>query len=610
MFTLSIETLFLEEKSMTDDMMDIAKKLLALNKANMTADEIQYLDPKDFSSDCSPLVHVINDSIEACEKKRLADRKRIRRDIERRVRAERSHDIEETLEGARMGIWALEIEDGCPPRMYVDTTMRMLLGIENKGFSPEETYEAWFSNIVSGYVDMVEESVSEMEQGRQTEVVYPWKHPKIGQIYIRCGGLRDNFDRPGFRLKGYHQDITDTMVMRQRQEKAMFEAIVEAKKANAAKTEFISNMSHDIRTPINGILGMLMIAEKNGGNLAKQMECRAKIRMAAEHLLSLINDVLDISKIESGTLAIAEEPFNIHELVDNSMSIVGPQSEELGVSLERDWSEIAHPDLMGSPLHLRQILINIIGNGIKYNKNGGKVSIHTEELSCNGSTANYRFMIEDNGIGMSEEFMKHLFEPFTQEGKDARTNYRGTGLGMAITKGLIEQMGGTINVKSQAGAGTRICVELPFKVGKSNSAKSGDEKGTTDISGMRLLLAEDNDLNREIAEYMLRDAGAEVINAVNGSEAVKLFERETKGGNKIDCILMDIMMPIMDGLEATKAIRLSRLPRATTVPIIAMSANAFTEDSQKARDVGMNAYLTKPLDVDKMMRVIASYRLK
>lgn len=601
---------------------DVVKHLASLNKTNSLGDEVQYLDARDFDDTVRPLVKTVNDCIRTLTKKaeaRLkADRKRIKQEIERNLRKKNQADMEKTLEGAKMGIWAIEKEEGKEPRMFGDRTMLGLLGIEDEGVPPEEVYRTWYSNVDPGYYDMVNEAESTMKAGTRTEVVYPWEHPKKGQIYVRCGGGKDDFDKPGFRIKGYHQDVTDTMATRKRQERAMFDAIVESKKANAAKTEFISNMSHDIRTPINGILGMLDIAEKNVDDKERQADCRRKVRMAAEHLSSLINDVLDISKIESGTLAISNEVFNIHELIDNSMTIVGPQAEESGITLEREYKDIVHPCLMGSPLHLRQVIINVIGNGIKYNKPGGYVSIHTQEVGAKGKELGektlYRFTIEDNGIGMSEEFLLHLFEPFTQEGKDARTNYRGTGLGMAITKGLIEQMGGTIKVESKSDVGTKITIEVPFVATEcvercDTRMKNNAQAQSTDISGMTVLLAEDNELNSEIAEYMLVDAGATVIKAANGLEAYNAFVKSAKkGGKKIDCILMDVMMPVMDGLEATRKIRYSSLPDAQEVPIITLSANAFTEDTDKALAAGMNAYLTKPLDTQKMLQTVASFK--
>lgn len=543
---------------------------------------------------------------------------------EETYRLETQHDIEETLEEARTGIWTIESEEGCEPRMYADKPMRVLLGV-GSDISPEECYRRWYENIEPEYVELVQEAVLEiMEKGR-AEVIYPWNHPELGKIYVRCGGIPDEkFQRAGFRIKGYHQDITETIVMRKKQEKALMEALVEAKRANMAKTEFLSHMSHDIRTPINGILGMLAIGEKNADDSEKQRECREKIRTAAQHLSSLINDVLDISKLESGNFEFAKEPFSLRSVLDSCMSILEPQAEERQVSLtEREFSLI-HTDLIGSPLHLRQILINIVGNAIKYNRREGSIFVSTVELfpetaeelpkglavkpEAFESTAFYRFVIEDTGIGMSAEFQKHLFEPFTQEHGDVRTSYKGTGLGMAITKSLVEQMGGTISVESEAGKGSSFTVVLPIKMDKGQKREDTlqEAEAPPDVSGMCVLLVEDNELNREIAQYMLEDAGVTVVYAENGQAAVDAFARSQP--EEFDCILMDVMMPVMNGMEATRIIRGMEREDAGTVPIIALSANAFEEDARKAKESGMNTYLTKPLDMQKMFRTMAAYR--
>lgn len=384
------------------------------------------------------------------------------------------------------------------------------------------------------------------------------------------------------------------------------EALLEAKRANLAKTEFLSHMSHDIRTTINGILGMLAISEKNPDDYERQRECREKIRVSAEHLLSLINDVLDISKLESGAFVFAKERFYLQDVLDSCAGIMIPQAQEQGIALETKRAGLSHTCLLGSPLHLRQILINIVGNAIKYNRPNGKVTICTEELSDEEGQVTYRFTIEDNGIGMSEEFQKCLFEPFTQEQHDARTRYKGTGLGMAITKSLVEQMGGTISVQSQLGIGSKFTVVLPAeRAAVEKECTSQPENTHTDISGLRVMLVEDNEINREISQYMLEEAGAEIVNAENGKEAVELFAASPIGG--FDCILMDVMMPVMDGLEATRIIRNMERKDAKTVPIIALSANAFAEDTQMAKEAGMNEHLSKPLDMEAVLRVIASH---
>ena len=519
--------------------------------------------------------------------------------------AETRHDVEQTLEGSRTGLWSIELEEGCAPRMYADRTMGMLLGLTGNP-SPEECYRHWFDRVEPDYRPMVEQCIREIREKGRSEVVYPWSHPTLGKIYIRCGGVPDpKFSRPGVRLKGYHQDITETMVIRKQQEKALMEALVEAKQASRAKTEFLSHMSHDIRTPINGILGMLEISEQNPDDPARQQDCRRKIRGAAQHLLSLINDVLDISKLESGSFELRHEPFALRELLENCLSILRPQAEAEGLDLQERWSCLEDVHLVGSPLHLRQILINILGNAVKYNRPGGAVELCTEQVGRRGEKALFRFTVTDTGIGMSEEFLKHIFEPFTQENAGVRTHYQGTGLGMAITKRLVEQMGGEIQVTSRLGEGSCFVIELPFEIDRCRSApceEKAEQNGQVRLEGLRLLLAEDNELNREIAQYMLEDAGAEVVNAADGRQALELFAASAPG--ELDGVLMEVMMPVMNGLEATRAIRALDRPDAKTVPIIAMTANAFAEDVQQCLEAGMNAHLAKPLDLDRMFSTI------
>jgi len=528
---------------------------------------------------------------------------------EEKQKQETKRDIENILEGARTGIWTMEMEDGCAPRLYADRTMRDLLDVR-EDIEPEECYQHWFQNIEPDYVEMVMEALQEMLKSGRAEVAYPWNHPERGKIYVRCGGVPDrSFDKPGFCVRGYHQDITETMVMRREHEKTLMESLVKVKQANAAKTEFLAHMSHDIRTPINGILGMLTIAEKNPDDPEKQKECREKIRMATEHLLSLMNDVLEISKLESGEITLAEESFNLRDTLENCMTIVSPKAEEAGIRLEIREIDIKHSDLIGSPLHLRQIMINVVGNAVKYNRPKGSVFIWVNELPSKDGTANFQFVIEDTGIGMSEEFQKHIFEPFTQEHHGARTTYGGTGLGLSITKRLVDQMGGTIELESQPGVGTQFTITLPLKIDDKQDAVpevEEEDDEPDDISGMRVLVAEDNELNCEIIQYMLKDAGAAVVTAENGQIAADLFAVSEPGS--YDCILMDLMMPVMDGITATRVIRSMDRPDAQSIPVIALSANSFSEDARTAKEVGMDEHLTKPVDFKKLFKVMC--RLK
>ena len=377
--------------------------------------------------------------------------------------------------------------------------------------------------------------------------------------------------------------------------------------ANAAKTDFLAHISHDIRTPMNGILGMLDISERNLGNPEKLADCRRKIRISSEHLLSLVNDVLDISRLEKGKVEFTKENFDVKRLLEDCVAITLKHAEARNVSLSLNADGIPQPLLEGSPLHVRQVVINIIENAIKYNRKGGRVRITAAEEPRKDGTFIVQICIEDTGIGMSPEFLKKAFEPFTQENNGARTEYSGTGLGLAITKRLVEQMGGDIGVESRVSEGSIFTVRIPFRAGTpSASVPDGAAGQLADLRGMKLLLVEDNELNMEIAQYILQEAGAFCVPAMDGREALNKFAASAPG--EYDCVLMDIMMPEMDGLEATRQIRLLERDDAKTVPVVAMTANAFAEDIQKAKDAGMNAHLAKPIDPVKMCEAVAAYR--
>ena len=380
----------------------------------------------------------------------------------------------------------------------------------------------------------------------------------------------------------------------------------EAQLANQAKSRFLSHMSHDIRTPINGIMGMAAQIRKNEQDPAVIESCLRKIDGASSHLLSLISDVLDMSELEYGDIRLEHTYFDLNRELAIICQIVEEQPNEKNVSFSLHTS-VTHSRLLGSPIHLRRILLNLLGNAQKYNKQDGHIDFTVTEVSCTDTQAEYCFEIQDTGIGMSPEFVKNeLFQPFMQEIDDARTVYRGTGLGMAIVYNLVNRMGGMVTAESTLGVGSTFTVRLTFDRNPGPKPQPSREAAPADISGMRVLVAEDNALNLEIAQTMLEEAGARVTTAVNGALAVECF-REANPGT-FDAILMDIMMPVMDGLAATRAIR--SLPRedAATVPIIAITAKAFTEDREKVFDAGMNEYLTKPIDFAKLHTVLAGYR--
>lgn len=383
----------------------------------------------------------------------------------------------------------------------------------------------------------------------------------------------------------------------------------EAKAANLAKTSFLSRMSHDIRTPLNGIIGLLKIDEKHPDNTLLIKENRQKMLVAADHLLSLINDVLQMNKLESGEVILSHELIDLNELARETITILEQRAANAGVTLEHDKAsdELMQPYVYGSPLHLRQLFLNIYGNCIKYNKKGGTINTRVMIVDENEDTAVYRWIISDTGIGMSEEFLEHIFEPFVQEHSDARSVYNGTGIGMSIVKTLTEKMGGTIEVSSTKGVGSTFTVTLPFERAKKEEIQE-KQKADKDIKeysikGANLLLAEDNELNAEIAQILLEDEGASITLAKDGQEAINIFRTSEPG--TFDAILMDVMMPKVDGLQATKLIRAMKREDAKEIPIIAMTANAYDEDARKCIDAGMNAHLAKPLQMQEVIATIA-----
>ncbi len=527
---------------------------------------------------------------------------------EEKYKLEARQSLEDILEGARTGIWTIELEEGGQPRMYPDRTMQILLGVSDE-IGPEECYRHWFENIEPDYVEMVQEAVQEILETGRSEVIYPWKHPKLGKIYVRCGGVLDKtFKKPGACLNGYHQDITETMVTRKKQEQAIMELLEKVRRANSAKSEFISHMSHDLRTPINGILGMLAIIEKSPDDPERQRECRKKIRVSTEHLLSLVKDVLQVSKLESGRPATVEEPFDLHDTLEDCITILSTQAEEKGIRLVLEEVDLQHSKLIGNSLYLKQILMNTIDNALKYNRPHGSVFVQVTETSFRNGVASYRFVIEDTGIGIGDDFKKHIFEPFTQEHPDARTHYNGVGLGMSIVKQLVDQMKGNIEVDSQLGKGSVFQITLPMQVDGAWSTQPVDEDRNiqSNIAGMQVLLVEDNEINCEIVEFMLKEAGADVVTANDGKAAVEAFAASQPG--TFGCVLMDLMMPVMSGYEATRVIRGLDRSDAKNVPIIALSANAFEEDVAMAKDAGMNEHLAKPVDIRKMFKVMSRFR--
>ena len=410
-----------------------------------------------------------------------------------------------------------------------------------------------------------------------------------------------------FWFWAYRTNLTHRKQEQKKDEKYKAELLIAAKKAeaaNEAKTEFLQRMSHDIRTPINGICGLVDMADHYADDMEKQTEYRTKIKEASNLLLELVNDVLDMSKLESGEIVLEEIPFNLRSISREVFVVIEQVAAEQNIRIMWEKKEIIHRNLIGSPGYVKRVMMNILSNAVKYNRENGHIYLSCMEIpSEQPGMTTMEFICRDAGIGMTEEFQKHIFEPFAQEHTGSRTKFPGTGLGMAIAKNLVEKMGGTITLESEYGVGTTFVIRVPFKIDldadKREEQKDISEKS---IKGLHILLAEDNELNMEIAEFLLQNEGADVTKAWNGQEAVELFRKSGPGG--FDVIFMDIMMPVMNGYEATKMIRSLDREDAKEIPIIAMTANAFTEDRIRAKEAGMDEHIAKPVDVELLIKVI------
>ncbi len=663
---------------------------------------------------------------------------------ERRRNAE-LETMQAIIEAAEMGTWRILLIDGKPGCMRADARMMELLGLKDRDdLTPEQVYSEWYSRIKPEFVDSVLESVEKMKSGRD-ENTYIWVHPTLGERWVRCGGTACQVDG-GWLLRGYHYDVDDIVREQLKQSELLKDALAAAEHANRSKTTFLNNMSHDIRTPMNAIIGYTALAASHIDNKAQVQDYLEKITTSSSHLLALINDVLDMSRIESGKVSIDEQAMSLPDVMHDIRSISQANISAKQLDFYIDAVDVVHEGIICDKLRLQQVLLNILSNAIKFTEVGGAVGLRVvEKPSRISGRAHYEFIVKDNGIGMSDEFQKHIFEPFTREESSTVSGIQGTGLGMAITKNIVDMMGGTISVKSHLGEGTEFKVELDCKLsGKevtyerveelqgiralvadddsstaisvSNMLKDiglradwtlsgkeavlrskvaveeADEYGAyvidwmmpdmngietvrqirrhissstpifiltaydwadieeeayeagvtafvskpifmselrdvlsqpfrkdtadieepaaqpltvEDVAGTKILLVEDNAMNQEIAEAILNQHGFVVDIADDGTKAVEIMSNAS--GGDYDLVLMDIQMPGMNGYDATRAIR--QLPDATVAltPIVAMSANAFDEDRAQAKEAGMNGYITKPIDIDKMLDVVEAH---
>ena len=484
--------------------------------------------------------------------------------------------------------------------------MMEILGF-SKDISPEDCYIEFNKRLVKDDLKKFGEYNRQLVEEGKGEVIYRWNHPSLGETYMRCGGWRDYSFTKGVLCRGYHSNVTELQRKEQLHEEELKNALYQAREANKAKTEFLSTMSHDIRTPMNAIMGLTAIAKKQELNDVMK-DCINKIEMSSTQLLSLINDVLDMNKIESGKTVLEHVSLSIVNLVNDNIALVHEQAIENNVTLEVKF-DIKNEYIFGSPIHIKQILSNLITNSIKYNKQNGSIIVSVKEISIDENHSSYVFKVADTGLGMSDDFQKVIFEPFTQENGGARTKYKGTGLGMSIVKKLVEKMGGTIKLKSKLNIGSTFTITIPFELDHTPFIEEKKELDLKEIQekikGIRVLIAEDNELNREIAKTLLEEYDIIIEEAEDGKICFDKFVKSEI--NYFQCILMDLRMPNMDGIEATKQIRSLDRFYAWSIPIIAMTADAFQEDVQRVKDAGMNEHLSKPLDIIKVISTIASF---
>lgn len=530
-------------------------------------------------------------------------------EISRKQRALAERAFEQEAADARdllhAACWTADFDDeGNPTGFWFSDECRRVLGYETEEGLPGNGGSSDRFIAPDDLARINSEFRIAATEGGPYDVNYCVRRKDGKRMWVRAAAKFRRDDQGIARsCMGVFVDIDDAVKNQARQQQALERALERADRANKVKTDFLHRMSHDMRTPLNSILGLLQICERNSDNEVLLCESHEKIRTAARHLLSLIDDTLQASKLGEGKLELVCEPVDLARLQTDVADIMQLPAANAGVSMEdhQKKESIAHQYVLGSELYLRQIFLNIYSNCIKYNRRGGKVITHVVSNKQPDGKILVRWEIADTGIGMSQEFLKHVFEPFSRE-ENAGNSVGGTGLGMPIVKQLVELMGGSIKVSSRLNVGSTFVISIPFEPA-AQPQKAEQAASEPTIEGCRLLLVEDNDLNAEIAATLLEGDGAYVSIAGDGAQALEAFAKSPAG--TFDAILMDVMMPKMDGLAATRAIRALDRPDAARIPIIAMTGNAFQEDVQECLDAGMNAHLAKPIDMTKAGHVIA-----
>lgn len=511
------------------------------------------------------------------------------------------------IANAGMGVWFISLKDGTRPRMRANKKMREIMGVPESVTSEEDVYDFWFNRIPESELSSVNNSVMEMRSGKFSENTYRWNHPARGTVYVRCGGTAQKVVDGIYVLSGYHYDVTEIVNKEMTQQTLLKNALTMAEKSSRAKTAFLNNMSHDIRTPMNAILGFATLMSKDLNNPEKLKDYLTKLKSSGDYLLSLINNVLEMASIESGKSELEETPTCLSGNTADTMGIfeAGVKEHNLTISSKMD---IQHNYVYVDMVKIREILINLISNAIKYSKPGGHIYTSMTEVPCaREGYAAYDFVVEDDGIGMSEEFLPQIFESFVRERNSTESKISGSGLGLPIVKKLVELMGGNITVESTLGKGSKFTVYLEHRICSKEDVVGKDEENVQnpkDVAGRRILLVEDNDLNAEIAMTLLQDRGLLVERAEDGCVCLEMLEKADAG--YYDVVLMDIQMPRKDGYDTAQEIRQMKNDSLKNVPIVAMTANAFEEDKRKALAAGMNAHVAKPIDVEVLIKTLTS----
>lgn len=524
-----------------------------------------------------------------------------------KLRLEENNDI---MSNAGMGVWRIIVENGKRPRMKANPKMLELLGIDNYDMPEEDVYSAWYSRINDEDINSVTNSVNEMLSGKKSENTYRWRHPLLGERYVRCGGTSYNEEKiDGYIIKGYHYDVTNEVKLDAQRKNELEKAKNEAEQASAAKTSFLFNMSHDIRTPMNAIIGFTELVEKNQNNPDKLNGYVSKIKESSSVLLSIINNVLEMARIEKGSLILDEQVWGVKQYNDSISVIFEELMEQKNIDFKRT-IDVKHEYVLCDSIKLREIFLNILSNAFKYTPSGGKIVMELKEIeSDREGYAMFQTCISDTGIGMSKDFLPHIFEEFSRENNTTQAKIEGTGLGMPIVKKLLDFMEGTISVESELGKGTTFIVTIPHKIATmeqidTNENNTENELERKKLRNKKILLAEDNDFNAEIIMEILGEADIEVTRVCDGVECVNMIKE--KESDFFDLILMDIQMPNMNGYVATMTIRELSDVKKSIIPIVAMTANAFDEDKKEAFRVGMDGHISKPIAISELFNILSS----